>query len=548
MKKVFTNARILADQIERNYPTGTCLVVEDTKISYIGDETDGIITALLEKNETQQIDLKGRVVIPSFIDAHVHLLQFGISLAKVDLRPCESLKEIEDVIRHTAEERPNAARLMFQGWRHAVTGSDISASILDHIDTRPIFIDSDDLHSAWCNTAALEEMNIQNKADPEGGKIHRDTYGVPTGLLEEAAVISIVWPFLGNAISRKEKLSCLRSAIQEYNKAGYTAVVDMAMDETYWDLLLELKSAGDLTLRVAAHFLVMPEKSDKENQAQVERVIQLHKRYNIRTSPDLRIAGIKIVCDGVIDGCTAAISHPYLSTGKMVKPTWTPAALQVVLETADVAHMQCALHAIGDEAVNMAINGLEALGTTGRRHRIEHLELTRPEDAKRLGKLGITASIQPVHLDPEYNQLWPPLIGYESCARAFAYREFHDHGARLAIGSDAPTAPHSPWNNIFNATTRRSFRKPHSRKTFNEHFKLELNDVFSATGYGGAYSCFAENIIGGLQVGKKADFVVLEGRAGWSTDLTSLLANQVSESWLDGRLVSSKRQLFATSV
>ncbi|GKT62539.1 amidohydrolase [Colletotrichum tofieldiae] len=541
MKTVFTNARILADQIGRSYPTGTCLVVEDTQISYIGDETDDIITSLSEKDETQQVNLKGQVVIPSFIDAHVHLLQFGISLAKIDLRPCESLTEIQDVIRRTAEERPDAARLLFQGWRHAVTGSDVSASMLDHINTRPIFIDSDDLHSAWCNTAALEEMDIQNRADPEGGKIHRDKDGFPTGLLEEAAVISIVWPFLGNAMSRKEKLSCLRSAVQEYNKAGYTAVVDMAMDETYWDLLLELQSAEELTLRVAAHFLVMPEKSDEENRAQVERVAQLHKRYNITTSPDLRVAGIKIVCDGVIDGCTAAISHPYLSTGEMVKPTWTPAALQVVLEAADAAHMQCALHAIGDEAVNMAINGLEALGTTGRRHRIEHLELTRPEDAKRLGKLGITASIQPVHLDPEYNQLWPPMIGHESCARAFAYREFHDHGARLAIGSDAPTAPHSPWNNIFNATTRRSFRKPQSEETFNEHFKLELNDVFGATSSGGAYSCFAENIIGGLQVGKKADFVVLEGGAEWNTDLTSLLANHVSELWLGGRLVSSNR-------
>ncbi|WQF82988.1 Putative metal-dependent hydrolase, composite domain superfamily, amidohydrolase 3 [Colletotrichum destructivum] len=537
MKTVFKNARVLAEHIDPGYPTGTCLVVEDSHISYIGNESDDVITLLLDDEENDRVDLKGQTVIPSFIDAHVHLLQFGISLAKVDLRPCKSLAEIEDVIHRTAEARPDAARLLFQGWRHAVTGSNVSASTLDRVSARPIFLDSDDLHSAWCNTAALDEMDIRNKADPEGGKIHRDHQGAPTGFLEEAAVLSIVWPFLSEAMSRGEKLSCLRSAIREYNKAGYTAVVDMAMDETYWGLLLELKNAGELTLRVAAHFLVMPGKTDEENLAQVERVVRLHEKYNLATSPDLRVAGIKIVCDGVVDGCTAAISHPYLNTGELVDPTWTPAALQVVLGAADAANMQCALHAIGDAAVSMAVNGLEVLGTTGRRHRIEHLELTRPEDAQRLGRLGITASIQPVHLDPEYNQLWPPLIGHESCARAFAYREFHDFGAHLAIGSDAPTAPHSPWNNIFNATTRRSFRRPQDAETFNEQYKLDLNDVFSAASHGGAYSCFAENMIGGLRVGKKADFIILEGDTKWSLDLSSLLASQVSETWLGGRRV-----------
>ncbi|GJC97366.1 amidohydrolase [Colletotrichum higginsianum] len=537
MKTIFKNARVLAEHIEPDYPTGTCLVVEDNHISYIGDGADDVVTLLVDDEENDQVDLKGQTLIPSFIDAHVHLLQFGISLAKVDLRPCKSLAEIEAVIRRTAEARPDAARLLFRGWRHAVTGSHVLASTLDRVSARPIYVDSDDLHSAWCNTAALDEMDIRNKADPEGGRIHRDHEGAPTGFLEEAAVLGIVWPFLGDAMSSEEKLSCLRSAIGEYNKAGYTAVVDMAMDETYWGLLLELKSAGELTLRVAAHFLVMPAKTDEENLAQVERVVRLHEKYNLATSPDLRVAGIKIICDGVVDGCTAAISHPYLNTGELVDPTWTPAALQVVLAAADAASMQCALHAIGDAAVSMAVNGLEALGTTGRRHRIEHLELTRPEDAQRLGRLGITASIQPVHLDPEYNRLWPPMIGHESCARAFAYREFHDHGARLAIGSDAPTAPHSPWNNIFNAATRRSFRRPQDEETFNEQYKLGLDDVFSAASHGGAYSCFAENMIGGLQVGKKADFIILQGDTKWSLDLSSLLASRVSETWLGGRRV-----------
>ena len=104
-----------------------------------------------------------------------------------------------------------------------------------------------------------------------------------------------------------------------------------------------------------------------------------------------------MICDGVVDSCTAALSTPYLvpphGTGDKI---WTPSALREVVTKADSARLQVALHAIGDAVINDATNVLEGLGTTGRRHRIEHLELTHPNDAKRLGKLGITASIQPV--------------------------------------------------------------------------------------------------------------------------------------------------------
>ncbi|KAM5365163.1 hypothetical protein ACJZ2D_011150 [Fusarium nematophilum] len=458
MATIFRNARFIPDLLGSGLGESNCLAVKGRVIEHIGSEDDAEMVEFSKLADVQQVEVGGKLVIPAFVDAHVHLLQFGISLSKVDLRHCTNLAEIREDIRSAAKQRATKLYLEF-------------------------------------------------KTDPVGGKIHRDENGGPSGLLDEAAVFTLVWPFPGDSLSKGEKLDCLCTAIRVYNESGYTAVIDMPMDETYFALLGELQSAGELAFRVVAHFLIKPSDSSDKIKWQVERVIELQKKFNKSTSPDLGIAGIKIICDGVIDACTAVISRPYLTTKEMTPPIWTPEALQVALGTADAANLQCALHAIGDEAVSMAINGVESLGTAGRRHRIEHLKLTRLEDAKRLGRLGITASIQPVHCDPELKGICPGSIGHDLCSWAFAYSEFHQHGASIAIGTDAPTAPHVPWNNLFNATTRRAFRRPEETDTVNERFKLKRKDALVVTSFGGAYSCFAEDYIGGLEPGKQADFL-----------------------------------------
>ena len=176
---------------------------------------------------------------------------------------------------------------------------------------------------------------------------------------------------------------------------------------------------------------------------------------------------------------------------------------------------------------------LESVGTPGRRHRIEHLEVTSPGDAQRLSDLGITASVQAVHADPTILRAWPNLLGQERCDRAFAYREFLDHGAPLALGTDAPTAPHMPLANLYIATTRKSAKKPSLADTVNEHFVLPLASAVSAATAGSAYSSFAETQTGSLEAGKKADFAVLDIK--WKPE--ELLEAVVVETWLDGKRV-----------
>lgn len=537
---ILTNARIftgLSDNIDTDKDT---LLVKEGKIDYVGTKDDPAIEQARNSGAQEQ-NVNGNLVSPSFVDAHMHILLFGSALQAIHIDDCKNLQDIQDTIRAGAKARPDAERLFVQGWMHSMTDSKALASDLDDIDPRPIFIYAKDLHSAWCNTAALKDLNVGDMPNPEGGEIMRDENGVATGLLSEAAAITIVWPHIAKVTSKEDKLSQIKAAISTYHQAGYTGMIEMATDEEVWSLLVELHESQSLPIRIAMHWLIKPSKTDAENVAQVGRAIELHKQYNIDNSPNFRITGIKVIGDGVVDACTASLLEPYSSPSTNCEPIWTYDQLLPVVRRADEAGLQCALHAIGDKTVQHAVRALGTLAEDGsnrdRRHRIEHLELTSPEDSRKLGIYGITASIQPVHADPAIFTAWPTLIGIERCKRAFAYKEFADNGAPLAIGTDAPTAPHYPLRNLYTATTRRSAREEQLTETVNEHFKLGLGQALRGASFGAARSCFADRYAGTLEAGKSADFVSLDLQ--W--DAQDLLRGSVKETWFEGRPVYQSR-------
>ncbi|KAM0714379.1 hypothetical protein Q7P37_010166 [Cladosporium fusiforme] len=511
-----------------------CMLVEDGLISYIGDDTEHAHSLAASKGASVH-DLQGDHVLPGFIDGHTHILLLGQTLKKLDLEPCKTLADIRAAIKAYAQAHPHLPRIICSGWMEYMTDGKATAEMLDDLDPRPIFIDARDLHSSWCNTPAMAEMDVQAMPDPVGGKIYRDEKGNPSGLFSEAACVFLVWPHLAKVASPRDRIEAIRGAIAAMNAAGCTGFIDMAMDEIAWEALqiLREEEGGRLSCAIACHWFIKPTHSTAEDLAQVDRAIALNKLFNATTSPDLRIAGIKLMCDGVVDSCTAALLEPY-TTGQASAPVaWSHDALGAVVQKADRAGLQCALHAIGDGAVKLAIDTLTQFGTPGQRHRIEHLELTRPGDGARLAAAGITASVQPAHADPVLLKAWPTLLGPERYKRAFAYREFHDAGANLALGSDAPTAPYKTLRNMYVATTRRSLRDVESRDTANEHFALSLAEAVACASRGSAFSCFAEGWTGELGVGKRADLVV--ARMRWEAE--ELLDARVRETWVWGRRV-----------
>ena len=526
---VFVNGRIFYPESGRTFVPA--MVVKGNKIVHIGTENDGAV--LQAQIEGPSVNLENRIVLPGFIDGHVHILNFGLSLQKLDLLSCKSLSDIRQTITIYAATHPYEPRILCRGWIQSVTHGKALATALDDLDPRPIYIEALDLHSTWCNNAALAELEVHLKSDPPGGKIHRCRDGSASGLLDEAAQFKIVWPFLDRVASLEKKMAAVDAALTAQTSAGYTGLVDMAMSEGDWEVLNTYrKERGELPLHVAAHWLVPYSKHSIEIDSNIGRAIALHQDFNRTTSPGFCINGIKLLCDGTVDGCTAALHQPYGDLSTLVDPIWPAEPFAAAIRRATNAGLQCAIHAIGDRAVQQAIDCLSQVpNLPACRHRIEHLEITTPEDAKRLGQLGIVASVQPVHLDPATFGGWPEVLGQQRCKRAFAYQEFVDGGAALAFGTDAPTAEHLALPNLYIATTRRSALNPSSKDTINPEYAVSLATAVSAATTGAAYASFADGWTGSLRPGFNADFVVVDMQ--WTPE--TLLEARLCQTWYKGK-------------
>lgn len=514
------------------------LIGADGTIRHVGWTSDDDIIQQARANGAVVHDLGGKTVLPGFFDGHLHLLLLGLSLQKVDLTPCRDLTDIRATIKAYAAAHPELPRIMCRSWMHLMTPDGVDHGMLDDLDPRPIFVSSNDLHGEWCNQAAIDELDaglgIGDMPDPPGGTIHRDAEGKPTGYFEEAVVFTMIWPWQARISTLQERAAAIETAVETYSAEGFVGMIDMAMNDDLWESLLYLRSRRpDLPVRVAAYWLLRPSEDPEDIATQVDYAIAKARQYSAETSPDLKVVGIKIVSDGIIDACTAALSEPYTHSGTSADPVWTKAMLLPAVRRANDAGLQVAIHAIGDLAIRNAVDTIEEVVDAALRPRIEHIELSSAADAARLGKLGITASVQPVHSDPAVLRAWPRLLGEHRCERAFAYREFADGGAPLAIGSDAPTAPHSLPANCYVATNRRSAREPALETVVNGHFALGLCESVVAGSAGSAYSCFMDGTTGKIEKGLKADLAVVDMQ--W--DKETLLEARVCQTWFAGRKV-----------
>jgi predicted amidohydrolase YtcJ len=531
VKSVFLNGRLFCID-GANF--AACMVVECGIISHVGGERDPQVQAAIVEG-ANVTDLKGHLVLPAFIDGHTHLLHFGLSMQKLDLGACNTLEKIQQAISDYAKQNPTLERILCRGWLQSSTNGLALASTLDTIDSRPIFIDSLDLHSNWCNTAALKELGLSKSSGLREDHLPCDSDGNPTGLLAEDAVNNYVWPHLLSSCSFEEQKHALSDAFAEYVKAGYAGAVDMAMDTDTWAALVALREEQAIPIHIAAYWLIIPSQDRSAVSIQLDHVIELQKTHHPSASPDFCIMGIKIVGDGTVDGCTAYLSYAYGDLTEPAMPIWTTEMMQYAVEKASSAGLQCAIHAIGDAAVSQAVNSIIATGGSSKhRHRIEHLELASETDSKRLREYGIIASVQPVHSDPDILRAYKQLVGKHAWDRAFAYQEFCRHGADLALGTDAPTARHLPFPNLYNATTRKSALDPLCDLTLNTANALTLSQAVRAASYGAAYARFTEGWTGQLSVGLRADFIVVD--AVWEPE--KLLSASVRQIWVKGRRIS----------
>ncbi len=511
------------------------LVFEAGRIIAVGDAE---VCRAAAGARADLVDVGGALVMPGFVDAHAHILMTGDALERAQLRTAHSLEEIRRRLRSWAVARPGAPRVLGTGWLFdAVPNGEPTRQMLDDLfPDRPVLMDSFDLHAGWVNSAALAEMGItRDTPDPVGGEIRRDAHGEPTGLLLETALHLHQWRHLSEVATDAQRDGWLRTASDAFNAAGTTTAVDMALDAAAAAAIERSEADGALTLRVLAHWIVHRSGDPEVDLEQVREAVRRAERHR---SDMFRVVGIKVIVDGTIDACTAALHDPY-ANGTTAEPIWPAEALRPVVLAADAAGLQIACHAIGDRAVRIAIDALEEAalvnGRSGARHRIEHLEYVDPADVPRLGALGITASMQPVHADPAIHANWAAMLGEPRASHGFAWRDVLAAGATLAFGTDTPTAPHESLHNMYIAATRRSPGDP-AVPAYRPEMALPLDESVVHGTADAAWASFAEGHLGVLAPGAAADLIVVDADP-FAHGPEALLSARVLRTVLGGRTV-----------
>lgn len=534
-RRILKGGRVFTADAEN--PWADAVVVDGDRIVFVGDAQ---AAAAIAGDEAERIEVDGGLVLPGFVDGHVHVTLTGSAMLKANLRDADSVEEIQRRVKAWADENPDAPRVEGTDWIHSVLPNNRpTKEMLDAVvSDRPVYLDAFDFHSCWVNSAALEELGIDDDTpDPVGGTIARDPEtGEATGHLLESAHFEMVTPLLAQ-VDDKVRDGYVSSALEAFARAGITTVVEMALEEDALESIARLQASGKLTVRVMAHMIIWRKGDTAEELEQVKRAAELAQEYQ---GDWLRVGGVKIIGDGSIDACTAALSKPY-TNGSSSDPIWAPEALDAVVEATDAAGLQVAVHAVGDQAIRNTVDAMEKAmrvnGTSGRRHRIEHLEYARDEDIERMGKLGITASMQPVHMDPAYLQNWIAMVGQERANHGFAWPLHVAAGSVLAFGTDAPTTPHWSLPNMYIAATRKS-PVDDALPALRPDWALPLEEAIVHGTRDSAWAAWLDHVTGVLKPGLAADIVVLD-RDFFAQGPDSLLKTNVQLTMMNGEIVYS---------
>ncbi|HWX25154.1 MAG TPA: amidohydrolase [Vicinamibacteria bacterium] len=492
-------------------PFAEAVAISGGRILYVGS-VEG--AARFRGPKTRFIDLRGRLCLPGFNDAHIHLMSGATSLARIDLSEDTSSFAIEAHIARDAEAHPDSAWVLGFGWVYSAFPGGLPAKgeLDEAVKDRPAYMESYDGHTGWANGKALALAGItRTTPDPPRGAIVHDPAGEPTGVLKEEAtrlvLAKVPKPFPG------AQYALLLKALALLASEGITSVQDARDDEVSLDdeipLFERALREGRLSLRIRAAVLMTP--------GHVREAIEEARRLKrSHTNPRLQFGTLKGFVDGVVESHTAALLAPYADNPALGagETRWAPEALKEAVVDADAQGLQVYLHAIGDRAVRTALDAYEAAlrahGPRDRRGRIEHVETIDPVDIPRFQKLGVIASMQPLHASPVPNTLdiWAGNLGPERASRGFAWARLEHAGARLAFGSDWPVVTADVFQGLYCALTRKTPAGSPPGGWFPEQ-SVGLESALRHYTADGAYASFEEQQKGTLAAGRLADVIVV---------------------------------------
>ena len=508
------------------------LAVSAGKVTAMGSDAD--VAAHYRGPATAVVDLHGAFVMPGFNDAHVHLAGAGHIKLSVDLIGTRSLAEMQARIGRAAHGAAAGAWLTGGGWDHTLwpgrqlpTRLDLDAVSAGH----PVLLERIDGHIAVVNSAALTLAGVTAQTkDPAGGRFDRDAAGEATGIVREAPALALIESHIPPP-SVEDRRRGLELALADAAAHGLTSVQDNSEREDFL-VLQSLEHEGKLPIRVSEWLPFDAPLSALEAM----RASQPTDDRMLRTTM------LKGFLDGSLGSRTAALRAPYADDpANSGLPRYDQAKLDTMTAERMAAGFQIGFHAIGDRAVDMALDafrGAESASSqangTGRepRFRIEHSQVIAPGVAARYKQLGVIASMQPSHILTDMH--WAPArLGNDRTKYAYAWKAFLEAGVVVAFGTDYPVEPVTPFRGLYAAVTRRDEQNTIS---FHPEDVLTIGDALLAYTQGSAYAEYTETWKGILAPGYAADFVVLD-RDLLTAAPADILQTTVLDTYVGGRLV-----------
>ena len=506
---VLTNARVYTADAQGM--RAEAVAVRGGTIVYVGGAAGA---SLRVGPSTRIIDAGGRTILPGFIDSHAHPVQSAHALFGVILQGLPSIEAYQKAVGAFAEAHPGAAAVRGAGWSNTLfpkTGPD--RALLDAvIRDIPVVLSSEDGHSVWVNSKALETAGITAKTlDPSGGIIERESGGRPSGTLRESAAALVTGLLPGFSQSELEQgLEAYQTMALAF---GITTAHDASIDAGGAEpaAYRALEEAHRLRMRFRASLYVDPGQGPGQADA-------LAAEREKNKGPLFQTNAAKLFIDGVVEGVTAYLNEPYAHRpGFRGWPLWKPEALNAMCAALADRGFQLHFHTIGDAAAAEALDAVEfAEASSGRRDQrplLTHLQLVAPDDILRFKKTGAVAVPQPYWFikDDYYYNLQVPYLGKERADREYPMESFFAAGVPTASSSDFPvTVPPNPLEGIRAGVTRlkpgvddpREVLWPEERAT-----REQMIDSFTRWG---AWANFLEDVTGTIEIGKSADLIVLD--------------------------------------
>ncbi len=524
---VVTDVRVWTGDTDR--PWAEAVAVSGDRIVAVGTSDD---MAGLIGPDTEVLTADGGMLVPGFIDTHVHFVDGGAGLASVQLRDAATPDEFTRRIGEFAAGLEPGEWVLNGTWDHELWGGELPTR--DWIDAvtpqNPVWVGRLDGHMGLANSLALEAAGVDaDTPDIEGGEVVRDGDGRPTGVLKDNAMYAVMeaLPEANNALMDRQ----VRAAMQHVAGNGVTTVHDM-QDWNSLATYRRLHANGELITRI---YSIVPLAEWEQLRDDVAE--------NGIGDEWLRTGGLKGFMDGSLGSHTAWFFEPFTDapddSGFMINDLDD---MRRWIIDADAAGLHVNVHAIGDrsiaELLDMYLDAVEANGERDRRFRIEHAQHIRPSDIERFAVQDVIASMQPYHAIDDGR--WAErVIGPERIQTTYAFRSLLDTGAHVAFGSDWSVAPATPLEGIYAAVTRRTIDGAYPDGWVPEQ-EITVEEALRAYTIAGAYASFEEDQKGMIRAGMLADLVLLD-RDITAVEPETIPETRVLATIVGGRMVHDGR-------